>query len=411
MVGTVDLAAIVAAAAESGSKIVMVGDPKQLPAIDAGGMFRLLTERHDTAELDTGWRFAEPWEFDNSRLLSQGDHTALDTLNDHGRVHAAADWPDTVANVVEHHRHALRSDQTFIATAHTRSEVHTLNMALRQNLDLGPELLTLPRTDLNVDTPIATSDIIITGRNDPNLTDDHGGTVNNGARWRVLGLRRGHLHVERLDAPGVTALLPEDYVLGANPDGRPWIEHSIAVTTYRAQGATVDHSVAVAAAGANRAQLYVQATRGRLANHLVVAGAGDRSQAVAVLHTALDQLPDDVTGIEHSETHPAQAAQPVQSEPSSRPPSGPPTEKQPTLDEVNEFMAVARDNFPHFDRDFELATRAAEFKTSELESWPRLWKEMTRLHRIHQPPPQPEPPPPPPPKPPPLPPRDFDIGF
>ena len=318
MVSIVDLAAIVAAAAESGSKIVMVGDPKQLPAIDAGGMFRLLTERLDTSELDTGWRFTESWEFANSLLLSDGNHAAIDTLNKHGRVHAAADWTNTVAKVVEHHRHALRSDQTFIATAHTRAQVHTLNMELRQNLELGPELLTLNRTDLNVETPIvetpivetpiATGEIIITGRNDHNLTDSQGKTVKNGARWRVLGLHRNHLHVERLNAPGVTALLPQRYIHGANPDGRPWIEHATATTIHRAQGHTFDHSVAVAAAGANRSQLYVQATRGRNSNHLIVARVNDHSQALAVLHTALDQLPDDVTGIEHSETPPVQAA-------------------------------------------------------------------------------------------------------
>ena len=159
--------------------------------------------------------------------------------------------------------------------------------------------------------------------------------MNNSARWRVLGLHREHLHVERLDAPGVTALLPEEYIHGANPDGRPWIEHANATTVHRAQGQTVDH--AVAAAGANRSQLYVQATRGRHANHVIVAGAGDHSQALAVLRTALDQLPDDVTGIEHSQTHP------VQAEPPSRPPSGPPTRARPTLDEANEFIALRQD--------------------------------------------------------------------
>ncbi len=288
MVSTVDLAAVVAAAAKSGSKIALIGDPKQLPAINAGGMFRLLTERHAAVELDTGWRFAEDWEYANSRLLAQGDHTAIDTLNDNGRVHAAANWTDIVANVVKHHRHALRSDQTFLATAHTRAHVHTLNMALRHNLELGPELLRLQRSDLNVETPIATGDIIITGRNDPNLTDSRGDTVLNGARWRVLGRDRNHLHVERLDSPGITAALPAEYVLGANEDGRPWIEHALATTIHRSQGQTVDHSVAVAAAGANRSQLYVQTTRGRHENHVIVPGADDPNQALAVLRTALD---------------------------------------------------------------------------------------------------------------------------
>ena len=75
--------------------------------------------------------------------------------------------------------------------------------------------------------------------------------------------------------------------------------------------------------------------------------AGDRklsSAGLRTLHTALDQLPDDVTGIQHSRTHLVQAAQPVQSEPSSRPPSGPPTEKEATLEEFNALFVERRLN-------------------------------------------------------------------
>ena len=411
MMGTVDLAAIVAAAAESESKIVMVGDPKQLPAIDAGGMFRLLTERLDTSELDTGWRFTENWEYDNSRRLRAGDPTAIDTLNDHERIHAAANQSDTVAKVVEQHRDALNSGQTFIATAHTRDEVHTLNMALRQNLELGPELLRLHRTDLNVDTPIATGDIIITGRNDPNLAASDGATVRNGVQWRVLGLHRNHLHVERLDTPdtpGVTALLPQRYIHGANPDGRPWIEHANATTIHRAQGKTFDHAVAVASARTNCSQLYVQQTRGRHANHVIVAGAGDRNQAVAVLHTVLDQLIDDKTGIEHSETPPVRAAAREEQWP------------EPFLD----FIAMAKATFPTITDEAFAETYKAAMNKDTPENRQRLWYKLQELHDPEPPPLEPleelhdpEPPPLEPlqelhdPEPPPLDPSDFDISL
>lgn len=380
MVSTVDLAALVAAAAASGSKIALIGDPRQLPAINAAGMFRLLTERHDAAELDTGWRFVQSWEYDNSRLLAQGDHAAVDTLDEHGRVHAAADWSEVVANVVAHHRHALRSDQSFLATAATRAEVAALNMELRRDLDVGPELLRLHRADLDLATPIARNDIIVTGRNDPTLLDSAGNAVLNGARWRVLGLHNDHLHVERLDNPAVTALLPQDYINGANPDGRPWVEHAVASTVHRAQGVTVDHSVAVAVAGANRSQVYVGLTRGRNANHVVVTDADDRGQAIAVLRTAMDRLADDVTGIEHAAASPTPSSVPG------------------TLSEFNTWFATVQARFENLDQDLQAASRAVDFKYQDRESWPRLWEELTRLEEIQQPPPAFEP-------------QELDIDF
>ena len=315
MVSTIDLAAVIEAAARTGSKVVMVGDPRQLPAIGAGGMYRLLAERHGAAQLDTGWRFSQEWEFPNSKRLAVGDHAAIDTLSARGRVHDVPDWAHTVAHVSAHHEFALQTGQTFVATARTRAEVHALNIALRGQLDLGPELVRLHRGDRDAATPIAAGDIIVTGRNSPGLTDSAGEPVLNGDRWRVLGLQRDQLHVERLDAPAITAQLPADYLQGANPDGRPWVEHAIATTVHRAQGVTVDHSVAVANAGSTRNQLNVQATRGRNANHLIVT-AHDHPDALAVLYGALDQLSDDITGIEHAETLAAAAA----ARPSAPPP-------------------------------------------------------------------------------------------
>ena len=202
----------------------------------------------------------------------------------------------------------------------------------------------------------------------------------------MLGLQREHLHVERLDPPGVTALLPEDYILGANPDGRPWIEHANATTVHRAQGQTVDHAVAVTAAGANRSQLYVQATRGRLANHVVVDGAGDRNQALAVLRTTLDQLPDDVTGIEHSETPPVAAPAQAQEEPQ---PQSPPQRRQRRDSTFDDVLARAKSQFEHI--TFDEMEDALEAVTVDGKfSIEVFWRELARRNELLQ---QPEPPP------------------
>jgi len=42
---------VLTAAREAGAKVVLVGDPEQLQAIEAGAAFRALAERHGAAEI------------------------------------------------------------------------------------------------------------------------------------------------------------------------------------------------------------------------------------------------------------------------------------------------------------------------------------------------------------------------
>jgi Ti-type conjugative transfer relaxase TraA len=51
MVGTRQLERVLSHAAEAGAKVVLVGDPKQLQAIEAGAAFRSIHERHGGAEI------------------------------------------------------------------------------------------------------------------------------------------------------------------------------------------------------------------------------------------------------------------------------------------------------------------------------------------------------------------------
>ena len=64
MAGTRLLAPIFDAADQAGAKVVLVGDPEQLPEIDAGGVFRGLTSRLDAIELLENRRQQEQWERD-----------------------------------------------------------------------------------------------------------------------------------------------------------------------------------------------------------------------------------------------------------------------------------------------------------------------------------------------------------
>ena len=316
MTATLDMAAVVELAQQTRSKLVLVGDPEQLPGIGAAGMFRHLVANGAAERLGRSRRHANDWENINSERLREGDTAAVDTLAEHGRIIPAANFAAAAAEARARYRAALDAGETFAATAATRAEVWALNLELRRELPLGAELGRLHRADLDTHTPIAQGDIIATGRNAPRITDSSGATIKNGERWRVLSRtdavagEPAGLKVESLERPGATAELPGEYVTGANADGRPWIEHANATTVHRTQGATVDRSVAFITERTDRPGAYVPLSRGRLTNHAIVIEARDQPQAVDALKNALRRLPADVAGITYTATEHAAAALP-----------------------------------------------------------------------------------------------------
>ncbi len=70
MVGTRQLERVLSHAAEAGAKVVLVGDPQQLQAIEAGAAFRSIHERHGGAEIGEVRRQREDWQRDATRDLA-----------------------------------------------------------------------------------------------------------------------------------------------------------------------------------------------------------------------------------------------------------------------------------------------------------------------------------------------------
>ena len=90
MVGSRQLERVLGEAERRGAKVVLVGDPEQLQAIEAGAAFRSLTERHSHAEIAEVRRQRERWQQKATRELGSGRAgEALDAYRDHGMVHGA----------------------------------------------------------------------------------------------------------------------------------------------------------------------------------------------------------------------------------------------------------------------------------------------------------------------------------
>ena len=90
MVGTRQLERVLSHAADAGAKVVLVGDIKQLQAIEAGAAFRSIHERHGGAEIGEVRRQREDWQCDATRDLANGKTgNALEAYRSHGMVHEA----------------------------------------------------------------------------------------------------------------------------------------------------------------------------------------------------------------------------------------------------------------------------------------------------------------------------------
>src|SRR5204862_6110723 len=62
MIGSRQMAEIMDEVTKRGAKIVLVGDPEQLQAIQAGAAFRGITDRTSYIELTEIWRQKEAWQ-------------------------------------------------------------------------------------------------------------------------------------------------------------------------------------------------------------------------------------------------------------------------------------------------------------------------------------------------------------
>ena len=88
MVGTRQLAGVIELTRRMRCKLVLVGDPAQLPEMEAGGLFAALSRRAAAIHLEGHHRQAEPWEVDALAAVRAGQTSAaFDAYAEHGRLH------------------------------------------------------------------------------------------------------------------------------------------------------------------------------------------------------------------------------------------------------------------------------------------------------------------------------------
>jgi ATP-dependent exoDNAse (exonuclease V) alpha subunit len=176
MVGTRQLARLVQHAASRDAKIVLVGDPRQLPEIDAGGVLGGLAQRVPVLTLTENRRQREPWERVALNQFRSGSvEKALEAFETHGRIERVATLADVRARMVEAWSSARSEGEEPIMLAARREDVRALNQLAR---DTKADQFTGPT--LVVDgAPFQAGDRVMTLRNNRRLD------VRNGERGVV----------------------------------------------------------------------------------------------------------------------------------------------------------------------------------------------------------------------------------
>ena len=273
MVGTRQMERVLSHAADAGAKVVLVGDPQQLQAIEAGAAFRAIHERHGGVEISEVRRQHDGWQQDATRHLATGrTGLAIQAYGTRDMVHVGETREAARGELIERwdRDRQANPDDTRIILTHTNDEVRGLNEAARERLRASGEL----GNDMTIraergERHFASGDRIMFLRNERGLG------VKNGTLGTVEQVMPQRMAVRTDDGRSV-AFDTKDYA---------HIDHGYAATIHKAQGMTVDRAHVLATPGMDSHGAYVAMSRHRdgLALHYGRDDFADQSKLVRTL--------------------------------------------------------------------------------------------------------------------------------
>ncbi|MBB5705293.1 hypothetical protein FHR21_000618 [Sphingopyxis panaciterrulae] len=251
MVGTRQMERVLSHAADAGAKVVLVGDPQQLQAIEAGAAFRAIHERHGGVEITEVRRQHEGWQQDATRHLATGrTGEAINAYAERGMVHTAETREQARTELVERwdRDRQANPDASRIILTHTNDEVRELNDTARDRMRAAGELGDDVRMKVERgERDFASGDRIMFLRNERGLE------VKNG----TLGT------VEQVNQQGMTVRTDDGRSVAFDTKDYRDFDHGYAATIHKAQGMTVDRGHVLATPGMDRHSSYVGMTRHR----------------------------------------------------------------------------------------------------------------------------------------------------
>jgi len=254
-------------------KAILVGDPHQLPAVGAGGLYPALCERLGAISLVENRRQRDLSEREALVRLRAGNPEAyLTHAASRGRLHLDRDPTVAKQRLLEDWWRVAEHDLGgTVMLAYRRADVRDLNDAARTLLTRAGRLgqaLAVGEREFRV------GDRVLCRRNDARLG------VRNGMRATVASLDETAVML-RIDSGALRSV--------GLRHAAEHLEHGYALTGHAAQGATVERAfVLLRGQGALREWGYVACTRARAETHLYLADEAPEREAHGREPTGLD---------------------------------------------------------------------------------------------------------------------------
>jgi hypothetical protein len=113
--------------------VILIGDDRQLSAIDAGGGFRGLRLRLGASELTHNRRQQAEWEQQALELVRRFQvEQAVSLYREHDRVVLAETKEELTRGLLDDWQQAFRDGQDVVILAHRREDVGRFNLACQQ---------------------------------------------------------------------------------------------------------------------------------------------------------------------------------------------------------------------------------------------------------------------------------------
>ena len=289
MVGTRDLDRLLTHAHVAGAKVVLVGDDRQLPEIQAGGAFRGIKNRLPAIELTEVRRQPFGWERETLDLLRQGKATeAITEYLSRGRVKVASSADETRRQLIADWWATVDEAEPGVMIAAHRSDVADLNAHARELLlqdgRLGTEEIEVAGLHF------AAGDRVMTLKNNRRLG------IFNGTKGVVESFDREKGSLSLVTEGGHTVNLPSHYLENG------YLTHAYAITGHKAQGMTTEKAFVLGDETLYREWGYVAMSRGKQNNSLyVVSGVDpDRDQVGGQVAAVDDPLAELTRALQRS---------------------------------------------------------------------------------------------------------------
>ncbi|MDY7576547.1 AAA family ATPase [Actimicrobium sp. CCI2.3] len=256
MVGSRQMAALLKHAEEAGARVRLVGDSRQIAAVEYGSAFKEISERVGVSSLTEIMRQKNDamsdggaWMREASEKFAVHDMAAgIEAYSSRGFVKQSETQADAKAAVVDRWKE-LKSESeshSLIVLCATNAERKSLNEMMRAELIFQGKL----SGGLPVQTPtgslvMAPGEAVMFTRNDREMN------VKNGTTGVVQSINESGFMQVKVNGGSVVTVRTDD----AN------IDYGYAVTTHKSQGMTVDKCLVLASPGMRAENAYVAMTR------------------------------------------------------------------------------------------------------------------------------------------------------